>query len=185
MSRKGTHNQGGSKKWPWIELQAEWIISDPRAYPTKAKWFTGVHPEVPAKAYGEATVGWTELRDNYRRKVAEKFIAKHRKRAEEYIERQFQMGGAAAVAAFRHLFDKTRDPETGKESMVLKKGVSSKDAVRLFEVGSRIEQSAIMESRKEVGQPDLIIQQNPTSKASGQVVINIPANGFEHYETGE
>jgi hypothetical protein len=176
--------KNGPRIWPWIEIQAEWIVSDPVLYPTKEKFFAALHPSIPPRSWKEPTVGWTELRDTYRQKIADGVINKHRKRTEDYINRHINMGGIAAAAAFADLLEEVRNPETGAKSWKVRKGVSAKEIVRLFEAGAHVEMSAITASRKELGETEVkITRSGAVQTAQGapipQVIIQIPSNGRE------
>jgi hypothetical protein len=175
----------GPRKWPWIEIQAEWIISDAALYPTKEKFFAALHANIPGRAWKVATVGWTELRDNYRQKVMDGAIARHRKRSEDLVSRHIQMGGIASAAAFDDLLEKVKNPETGATSWKVRKGVRAKEIVRLFEAGAHIELSAIGASRKEIGETEVkITKSGPVvpGQQGPQVIIQIPSNGRERRE---
>ena len=99
---------------------------------------------------------------------------------EEYMDRHVKMGGAAAIAAFESLMDRVTDPATGQVKMVLKKGIKTSDAVRIFEAGTRVEREAVVESRKELSGADVTVRADMPIQAAGQVVINLPRNGYEN-----
>ena len=97
-------------RWPWMELEAEFMTSSTKQYPSVKDFY--LSKGIPQRTGEKATVGWVEKRNLILQNAAKKALNQYENRLAKMIVKQGTIASAIIDASFRHLIktDKKGNP---------------------------------------------------------------------------
>lgn len=95
--------KGDNRPWPWTELEAEWLTSNPKQFPYILDFLRA--KGIPENTGRKHTARWQELRDEIYQRAAQKAINRYETNVGRIIEKQGQVADAIIQASFQKMLE--------------------------------------------------------------------------------